>query len=80
MLKLDLHIHSMHSEDANGSPKEIKKLLIKKGLQGMAITDHNAINGGRIAQKESTKDFIVIPGVEISTTDGHLLAYNKRRA
>jgi predicted metal-dependent phosphoesterase TrpH len=76
MLKLDLHIHSMHSEDAQGSAKEIKKHLIKKGLQGMAITDHNTIKGGKTAVKESSPDFIVIPGVEISTADGHLLGYN----
>jgi len=76
MIKLDLHIHSMYSEDANGSAKEIKKFLQKKGLHGMAITDHNAIKGGKIAQKVTSSDFIVIPGVEISTSDGHLLAYN----
>ena len=45
MLKLDLHIHSQYSEDATGSPKDIIKILKKKGLQGMAITDHNTIEG-----------------------------------
>ncbi|GAG22294.1 unnamed protein product, partial [marine sediment metagenome] len=46
MLKLDLHIHSQYSEDATGSPKELIKILQKKGLQGMAIADHNTVEGG----------------------------------
>lgn len=76
MIKMDLHVHSNCSEDALGSPSEIMKYIQKKGLQGMAITDHNTIKGGKIAKKLSTKEFLVIPGVEISTSDGHLLAYN----
>ena len=76
MLKLDLHIHSQYSEDATGSPKDIIKILQKKGLQGMAIADHNTVEGGLKALKVKPKEFIVIPGVEISTKDGHMLALN----
>lgn len=76
MLKLDLHIHSQYSEDGAGSPKEIIKILKRKGLQGMAITDHNNIDGSLNSMKAAPKDFIVIPGVEISTRDGHILALN----
>ena len=76
MIKLDLHIHSQYSEDGTGKPKEIKKILQKKGINGMAITDHNNIKGGLKALEEASKDFIVIPGVEISTQDGHVLALN----
>jgi len=76
MLKLDLHIHSKYSEDAIGSPKEIIKSVKKKGLNGIAITDHNTVRGGLEALKIAPKDFVVIPGVEISTKDGHLIALN----
>jgi len=76
MLKLDLHIHSQYSSDGTGSPKEIIKILKKKGLQGMAITDHNNIEGSLNSIKVAPKDFIVIPGIEISTLDGHILALN----
>lgn len=74
MLKIDLHIHSKYSEDASGSPKEIMNLLKKKGLNGMAITDHNTIKGSLEALKLKPKDFAIIPGLEISTNDGHILA------
>jgi len=76
MLKLDLHIHSQYSEDGTGTPLEIAKILKKKGLNGMAITDHNTIEGGLSALKAASKDFVVIPGIEISTKDGHIIALN----
>lgn len=76
MLKLDLHIHSQYSEDGSGTILEISKILKKKGLDGMAITDHNTIDGGISALKVASKDFVVIPGIEISTKDGHIIALN----
>lgn len=79
MLKLDLHIHSQYSEDGAGTPEEIIKSLKKKGLDGMAVTDHNTVTGGLKALKVAPKDFIVIPGIEISTSDGHMLALNVKK-
>ena len=76
MMKLDLHVHSCYSDDASGTPKELMKLLKKKGLQGMALTDHNTMKGCKSTQNAAPKDFVFIPGVELSTTDGHLLALN----
>ena len=74
MIKLDLHIHSQYSEDATGSPKDIMKLVKKKGLNGMAITDHNSIKGSLEALKLKPKNFAIIPGLEVSTNDGHIIA------
>jgi len=74
MIKLDLHIHSQYSEDGVGTPNEIMKLVQKKGLHGMAITDHNSIKGSLEALKLKSKDFVIVPGLEISTRDGHILA------
>lgn len=76
MLKLDLHLHSQYSEDGAGTPKEIIKSLQRKGLQGMAVTDHNTVKGGLHAVKISPKGFIVIPGIEISSKDGHIIGLN----
>jgi len=76
MLKLDLHLHSEYSDDAEGAPKEIIKSIKKHGLNGVAFTDHNTVEGGLQALKIAPKDIVIILGVEISTKDGHLLAYN----
>ena len=66
MIKLDLHVHSQYSEDATGSPKEIIKSLKKKGIHGVAFTDHNTVDGGLKALKIAPKDFIVISGININ--------------
>jgi predicted metal-dependent phosphoesterase TrpH len=76
MLKLDLHLHSEYSDDAAGTPKEILSVVKKRGFNGVAFTDHNTVEGGLKARKIAPKDMIVIPAVEISTRDGHLIAYN----
>ncbi|MEF8848038.1 MAG: CehA/McbA family metallohydrolase [Candidatus Thermoplasmatota archaeon] len=76
MLKLDLHVHSKYSDDAKGSTKDIIKNIKKKGLDGFALTDHNSLKGVKKALKYKDKDFIIIPGVEVSTNEGHLLALN----
>jgi hypothetical protein len=76
MLKLDLHLHSCFSDDGIGTPQELIKTLQKRGLQGMALTDHNTTKGYRTVQKEVPHGFLVIPGCEITTADGHLLAFN----
>jgi len=79
MLKLDLHIHSQYSEDGTGTIKEIIKTLQKKELNGMAITDHNTVEGGLKALKMAPKDFVVIPGIEISTADGHIIGLDVKK-
>lgn len=73
-IRIDLHIHSCYSEDAKGTPREIIKRLKKLGLDGACITDHNTVKGSLEALKEKIDDFIIIPGVEISTLEGHILA------
>jgi predicted metal-dependent phosphoesterase TrpH len=46
----------------------------KRGLDGIAITDHNTIDGA--LQLIPITKLIVIPGIEISTQEGHVLALN----
>src|SRR4029077_614873 len=49
---------------------------IAKGLQGMIITDHDSVMGGLVGREAARryKDFQVIPGAEISSRSGHILA------
>ena len=47
----------------------------KAGLNGVAITDHDRIDGALKMAKE-TKDFLIIPGIEISSLDGHIIGLN----
>ena len=72
-MKYDLHIHSKYSSDGILDPEEIVKIAVKRGLKGIAITDHNTIRGGLRAKKYENKDFTVIVGSEISTERGEII-------
>ncbi len=74
-MKLDLHVHSSYSRDASGTPREMLRLCRKVGLDGIAITDHNAIDGSLEAFSIAKEmDVTVVRGVEVSTQEGHVLA------
>ena len=74
-MKFDLYVHSKYSYDSNLSPEKIIKSAKKKGLNGVAITDHNTILGGIETSKiNKDKDFHVIVGEEIKTEYGDIVA------
>jgi len=75
-MRLDLHIHSSFSRDGTVSPRDVLKRCSKLGLAGCSIVDHNQIKGSLEALSYSKdEDLIVIKGVEVSTAEGHVLAY-----
>jgi len=74
LLKIDLHVHTLHSIDGMFSVKEMVESAKRKGLDGIAITDHNTTSGLNEAEKLSRRGFIVIPGEEISTKGAHVVA------
>ena len=72
-LKIDLHVHTCYSRDSSITLKQVVSFAKKRGLDGVAITDHNTIKG---ALKLKTRDIIIVPGIEVSTLNGHLLGLN----
>ncbi len=75
VVKLDLHIHSKHSYDGFLEIEEIVKRAKEIGLSGFALTDHNSIDGIKIAKELAEKEnLIFIPGLEVSSADGHVIA------
>ncbi|MDR1305314.1 MAG: PHP domain-containing protein [Verrucomicrobiales bacterium] len=81
-LKFDLHCHSRFSADGVAKPEDMIARARQLGLSGFALTDHNTCAGvdyclarGLLrADGEPVDNFLIIPGQEISTADGHLLA------
>jgi hypothetical protein len=76
-LTFDLHVHTDFSYDGCDGIDAIIERAKRVGLDGVAITDHNTVEGALFALeyvKENDIDLIVIPGVEISTSMGHLIA------
>jgi len=81
MLKIDMHVHTWYS-DSEASVSEVLMEAERKGLDGLAITDHWTIKGAIEAMKKRGK-LIIIPGQEIETKHGEILALgikNKIRA
>ena len=76
---VDLHLHTTAS-DGVMSPSEIVRLAKAKGLQAIAITDHDTIEGLEEGLSEGKRiGFEVIPGIEISAAHSpgsmHLLGF-----
>jgi len=73
-LRIDLHLHTNYSRDANTTLEEAIHYAKKKQLDGIAVTDHDTIEGARKLAQE--RDFLVIPGIEVSSRHGHVLGLN----
>src|SRR5262249_2485440 len=79
----DLHIHSFgeggsYDVSDNGmTPENIVDAAITERLHVIAIADHNAIGNVRRAVQHSNgkANILVVPAVELSTMQGHLLVY-----
>ena len=71
----DIHIHTIYSHDATTTVRGVLKQASSVGFDVIAITDHDDIRGAFDARELSSQYNIeVIPGVEVTTKDGHLLA------
>ena len=77
---IDLHLHTYYS-DGTMSPERLVLLAKERGVDTIAITDHDGM-GGLIEGIEAgkTHGVYVIPGVELSTEDEegmymHILGY-----
>ena len=75
-LKIDLHVHTQYSYDSLITPKELVFYAKKRGLDGVAVTDHDRLDGALKIAKET--DFLIVPGMEISSLDGHVIGLNLR--
>lgn len=82
-VNFDGHVHTGRSHDGGDSYEAVLAAAAARGLGAVAITDHNQFDFARIAETARRmkadgrlpRDFIVVPGEEISSADGHILAY-----
>jgi len=72
----DLHLHTIYSYDGTASVPAVLTRAKQLGLDVIAITDHDEIKGALKAMElASAYGVEVIPGIEITTADGDLLAF-----
>lgn len=73
----DLHIHTIYSYDGTASVTAVLKRARQTGLDVIAVTDHDEIAGSLKALELAPACGIqVIPGTEVTTSEGDLLALN----
>jgi len=75
-VKADLHVHTTYSNDSLITPKELVFFAKKRGLNAVAVTDHNQVEGALKIAKET--DFLIIPGIEVNSASGHIVGLNVR--
>lgn len=73
-IKADLHVHSIYSKDSLITSRDLVFYAKKRGLNAVAVTDHDNFEGAFKIAKET--DFLIIPGMEVSSRDGHIVALN----
>jgi predicted metal-dependent phosphoesterase TrpH len=71
MLKCDLHLHSFRSHDSNTSLDRIVRTCLDRGINCVALTDHNSFASALDLQRLAP--FPVIPGEEIMTREGEII-------
>lgn len=65
-MKIDLHVHTSISTDSWISPEKLPVIVKKKGLDGVAVTDHNRTDAWRVVEGAAKKASIaVIRGEEV---------------
>jgi predicted metal-dependent phosphoesterase TrpH len=74
MLKIDLHVHTVYSADSLITFEELVFWAKRRGLNAVAVTDHNRVDGALKMAKET--DFLIILGTEVDSSDGHVMALN----
>ncbi len=80
MSKFDLHMHSNASLDGQFTPAELIEIAKERGMETIALTDHDTVQNVRAIREEAKKAGIeLIDGIEVSTNMGqqgvHLLGY-----
>ena len=71
MLRADLHTHTYFSRDALTSPERYVQACQKRGINCVAVTEHDNIAGALAVEKVAP--FTVIMGEEVRTAEGEII-------
>ena len=77
-LRIDLHTHTTFS-DGDLEPEALVRRAVARGIGVLAITDHDSIEALPAARSAAGATLELVPGIEISTSEGgldlHILGY-----
>ena len=69
-MRVDLHMHTHFSPDSEMSPEHLVRRCVEVGLDCIAVTDHNTIEGAKEVSRIAP--FTVIIGEEVASSDGEI--------
>lgn len=70
----DLQVHTDVSPCSNAAPDAVAATARNRGLDGIAVTNHDTLDGVDAVRDAAPAELAVITGVEVTTSQGHLLA------
>lgn len=75
VVRIDCHVHTDASFDCAEPMETVLESAATTAIDGLVVTDHDCIaNSLAAADRARAYGLVGIPGVEVSTADGHLLA------
>lgn len=70
----DPHIHTNSSPDSSITITQLRDGMLASGINAIAVTDHDTMEGYRRLKTSSAfKEFLIVPGVEVTTDMGDLI-------
>ena len=81
LLIIDIHTHTYPiSDDSSLTPDRLIEEAKRIGLDGVCLTDHDGFwTPEEVDELARAHNFLVLPGCEITTEEGHLLVYGLDR-
>jgi len=73
LLKADLHTHTYFSPDSLTSPEKYVQACLKRRVNCVAVTDHNAIGGALAVEKLASLRVII--GEEVESSEGEIIGF-----
>jgi predicted metal-dependent phosphoesterase TrpH len=71
---IDPHIHTNSSPDSSITPNQLLDGMLASGINAIAVTDHDTMEGyRRLKHNHAFKNFLVIPGIEVTTDFGDII-------
>jgi predicted metal-dependent phosphoesterase TrpH len=76
-LLIDLHTHTQPlSHDSLLTPDDLIDAAKSAGLDGVCLTEHDFFwEPEKVADLRKRHNFLVIPGIEVNTEDGHIVVF-----
>jgi predicted metal-dependent phosphoesterase TrpH len=77
LLRIDLHVHTAYSYDGFTTLEQLSAACRRRGIDGLAITDHDTMEAALLCKRSLPLQVIV--GEEVTTTSGHLIGLFLKR-